>query len=92
MVEKGFERPLLLLYGLKPTPDLLDLTNFVKIFKKQLIEGSIQPIELALTMRSTNLSFYKSFPKPPSVKQPIETINQQVVFYYLEKNFSFERT
>jgi len=44
-------------------------------------------------MRSVNFNFFKSFSKPPSVKQPIETINQQVVFFhYFKKHFSFERT
>ena len=62
------------------------------LFKKQLIESSIQPIELALTMSSAKFSFLKSFPKPSSVKQPIETTNQQVIFHYFEKQFSFERT
>jgi len=72
--------------------DLTDLTNFVKIFKKQLIESTIPPIELDLTVRSTNLNFFKSFPKPTGVKQSTETTNQQVFFTYFEKHFSFERT
>ena len=72
--------------------DLPDLTNFVKILKKQSIENSIQPIELALTVRSANFSFFKSFSKPLRVKQPIDMINQQVVFHYFEKHFSFKRT
>jgi len=63
--------------------DLTDLTNSVKIFKKQSIESTIQPIEFSLTMRSANFSIFKSFPKPPSVKQPIETTNQKGVFHLL---------
>jgi len=72
--------------------DLTDLTNFVKIFKKQLIESTIQPIELNLTVSSTNFNFFKSFPKPVGVKQSTETKNQQVIFTYFEKHFSFKRT
>jgi len=72
--------------------DLIDLTNYVKIFKKQSIENSIEPIELTLPVRSANFKFFKSFPKPPNVKQLIETINHRVVFHYFEKHFSFERT
>ena len=51
-----------------------------------------QLIELALIVRSANFNLFKSFSKPPCLKQPIVTINQQVVFHYFEKHFSFERT
>jgi len=63
--------------------DLTNLTNSIKIFKKQSIESTIQPIELALIVRLGNFTFFKSFPKPPSLKQMIETTNQQVVFHLL---------
>jgi len=39
---------------------LPDFTNSIKIFKKQSIESSIQSIELALTVRLANFSFFKS--------------------------------
>jgi len=62
---------------------LTDLTNSVKFSKNQPIKSANQSIELALTVRSAKFSFFKSFPKLPSVKQTIETTNQQVVFHFL---------
>jgi len=71
--------------------DLTDLTNSVKIFEKQSIESENQPIELTLIAKSVNFNFFKSFSQQLSVKQPIETLKQQVVFHYIEKHFFFER-
>jgi len=51
--------------------------------ENQSIESANQLIEMALIVRSANFSFFKSFPKLLSVKQPIETTNQQVVFHLL---------
>jgi len=72
--------------------DLTDLTNSVKIFEKQSIESANQPIELTLMAKSVNFSFFKSFSKQLSVKQPIEMLKQQVVFHYFEKQLFFERS
>jgi len=51
--------------------------------KNQSIESANQSIEMALVVKSANFIYFKSFPKLPSVKQPIETKNQQVVFLLL---------
>ena len=51
--------------------------------QNQLIKSANQSIEMVLTVRLANFSLFKSFPKLPSVKQPIETTNQQVVFHLL---------
>jgi len=56
--------------------------------KNQSIESVNQSMKMALTVRSTNFKFFKCFPKLPSVKQPIETTNQQVVFSLALKNTS----
>jgi len=53
--------------------------------KNQLIESANQSIDMALTVRSVNFSFFKSFPKLPNVKQLIEMTNQLVVFHLLWK-------
>jgi len=58
--------------------------------KNQSIENANQSIEMALTLKSTNFSYFKSFPKVLSVKQPIETKINRFFFTYFKKHFFFK--
>jgi len=61
------------------------------VFKKQSVNFSKQPIELVLQQIQPSQTASNPFQKSLSVKQPIETIKQLVVFPLLYKTIFFKK-